>query len=230
MTLPVKINTSLPLIRDLKNTVPLEQTLAWAYAKTGLKVDNWPSKDPSFNEHQLLINHIKDNYRTLRVEEIKIAFEMALNGRLKVDTQHYQNFSCEYFSRIVNSYQEWKIPFSRQTKPKPQLTEQDQVKKNLELLLKLYLQWTGEYPFKDYHEWIFFRDLEYSGLELMTLEEKKQLFAKVKEELPKRLREPEDNWLIRVKMECQKRGFKQWITEQKQNNTNLEQLIKDKLK
>jgi hypothetical protein len=230
MALPIKIDLKKPLIRDLKNTVPLEQVLPVIFAKMGLKPENWPSPNSQFNEWQLLIDHIKTNYRTIRVEEIKIAFEYALKGKFEVDTQHYQNFSCEYFSRIVNAYLKYKAPFSRQTKQLPEPPKNDQVIKNLELLIKIYGEWTADYPFKSYHEWIFYADLEHIGVEVMGLDQKKKLFAQISEELPKKFQESNEKFKSRVRIECQKQAFRIWIEDKKSKNIDISKEINEKNK
>ena len=219
----IPYNRKLPMIRDLKNSVPLEQTLPIVFAKMGLKPDNWPSKDPKFNEWQLLLDHIKTNYRTIRVEEIKIAFEYALKGKIEVDTQHYQNFSCEYFSRIMNAYLKYKVPFSRQTERLPKPKPEEESKKVLKHFLTSYQRMLdgGDYQFNRM-EWLYFQELEKAGIEIISNEDKKKLYQEVKEELKPDFREAPENYEYRVKKECRKRSFKDWVLNNVINETKIE--------
>jgi hypothetical protein len=43
-------------------------------------------------------------------EEIKLAFELAISGNFAIDAKCYENFSCEYFGRIMKAY----IDYARQ--------------------------------------------------------------------------------------------------------------------
>ena len=66
----------------------------------GLRGNNLPTDEEKF----VLISFIKSNFANQTVAEIKLAFEMAVAGKFQVDVKTYENFSCEYFSRIMNAY------------------------------------------------------------------------------------------------------------------------------
>jgi len=72
-------------------------------AKIGLRAANMPSQI----EKAFLISHIQGSYGHLRVDEIRIAFDWALEDRLGVDINCYENFSCAYVSKILNAY--WRL-------------------------------------------------------------------------------------------------------------------------
>jgi hypothetical protein len=86
--------------RDLEE---LKESLRYAMVKIGLRSQNWPSDE----EKGVLIQHIIKNYGGHTVEEIKLAFDMAITGRLDVEVNCYENFSCLYFSNIMSAYREW---------------------------------------------------------------------------------------------------------------------------
>lgn len=79
------------------------KSLRWIMMKVGLREQNWPTPE----ESALLIQHIETNYGGHTVDEIKLAFDMAISGKLDVDATCYENFSCLYFSKIMNAYREW---------------------------------------------------------------------------------------------------------------------------
>lgn len=96
----------------------LKETLRMVMLKIGIRAHNMPAEE----EKQVLIDHIITNFSNHTCAEIKLAFDMAIAGKLDVEVKAYENFSCLYFSNIMNAYREW----SREThklvvKPIPQL-------------------------------------------------------------------------------------------------------------
>jgi hypothetical protein len=82
----------------------------------GLRGNNMPTEEEKF----VLLNFIRSNFGNLTPEEIKLAFELAVSGKLGIDAKCYENFSCEYFGRIMNAY----IEYARQeTKSVPKEEE-----------------------------------------------------------------------------------------------------------
>ena len=71
--------------------------------KIGLRAQNWPSDA----EKGVLIEHIWKEYGGHSIEEIKLAFDMAIAGKLDVEVNCYENFSCLYFSNIMSAYRAW---------------------------------------------------------------------------------------------------------------------------
>lgn len=96
--------TALENIKINKSSVEeIKQVLRLTLIKIGLRSQNWPSDE----EKLVLIEHIIKNYGTHTCEEIKLAFDMAIAGRLDVEVNCYENFSCLYFSNIMNAYRSW---------------------------------------------------------------------------------------------------------------------------
>lgn len=71
--------------------------------KVGLRAANWPNDF----EKQILVQHIFQNFGGNRLDEIRLAFDMAIIGSLDVDANCYENFSCLYFSNVMYAYREW---------------------------------------------------------------------------------------------------------------------------
>jgi len=113
------------------NYAPLErlkEALRLAMVKVGLRAANWPDD----NEKSILIAHIIENYGKHTVEEVKLAFDMAIAGKLNVEVNCYENFSCLYFSSIMNAYRVWAGQTHSEIKtekpkelPVPETTEAD---------------------------------------------------------------------------------------------------------
>jgi hypothetical protein len=98
----------------------LKQVLRMAMLMVGLRGSNMPTDE----EKYVLLAFIKSNYGNQTPEEIAIAFEMAVAGKLNTDCKCYENFSCEYFGRIMNAY----IEYARQEiknvkKPEPEIVK-----------------------------------------------------------------------------------------------------------
>lgn len=90
----------------LRHEEDIKQVLRYAMVLVGLRGNNMPSEEEKF----VLLNFIRSNFGNQTPEEIKLAFEWAVSGKLGVDAKCYENFSCEYFGRIMKAY----IDFARQ--------------------------------------------------------------------------------------------------------------------
>jgi len=90
-----------------KSTVEeLKQVLRLVMVKVGLRAQNFPTD----GEKQVLLEHIISQYGNHTPEEIKLAFDMAIIGKLEIEEKNvtcYENFSCLYFSTIMNAYRRW---------------------------------------------------------------------------------------------------------------------------
>lgn len=95
----------------------LTQVLRSVFARLGIRANNLPNDV----ETAILMIHINKSYGNHTCEEIALAFEMALDGRLDLaekDISCYENFSCLYFSRIMNSFRRWAAQEYRQIERK----------------------------------------------------------------------------------------------------------------
>ncbi len=90
-----------------KSTVEeLKQVLRLVMVKVGLRANNFPTD----GEKEVLLEHIIIQYGNHTPEEIKLAFDMAIIGKLDIEEKDviaYENFSCLYFSKIMNAYRKW---------------------------------------------------------------------------------------------------------------------------
>jgi hypothetical protein len=104
-----------PTIRQ-SSVDEIKQVLRLVMVKIGLRAQNWPSDE----EKAVLIEHIISNFGGNNVDEIKLAFEMCMAGKLDLrpeDSKCYENFSCAYFSTIMTAYREWSAQAYKFIKP-----------------------------------------------------------------------------------------------------------------
>lgn len=91
------------------NENDLKQVLRYSMLLVGLRANNMPTEEESF----VLINFIKTNFANVTIAEIKMAFDMAVAGKLGIDAKCYENFSCEFFGRIMAKYLEFSAQETR---------------------------------------------------------------------------------------------------------------------
>lgn len=92
----------------------IKQVLRLVIIKVGVREQNWPNDI----EKLLLIEHLVSNFGGNRLEEIKLAFDMAINGRLDVEVNCFENFSVLYITKILNAYRFWAEEQYRVIEPK----------------------------------------------------------------------------------------------------------------
>lgn len=96
-----------PKIKNLSSVEPISEALRYCMVLIGLREKNFPGKE----EKAMLLDHIIVNYGGHTVSEIRLAFKMAVAGSLELldgeSVNCYENFSCFYFSSIMNAYRRW---------------------------------------------------------------------------------------------------------------------------
>jgi len=98
----------------LRHDEDIKQVLRYAMILVGLRSNNMPSDEEKF----VLLNFIRSNFGNLTPEEIKLAFEYAVAGKFNIDAKCYENFSCEYFGRIIKAYNKYSIEETKAIKNK----------------------------------------------------------------------------------------------------------------
>jgi hypothetical protein len=88
------------------NDDDIKNVLRYAMVLVGLRSNNMPSLE----EKYVLLNFIKSNFGNVTLEEMKMAFDFAVAGKLGIDAKCYENFSCEYVGRILSTF----LNFSKQ--------------------------------------------------------------------------------------------------------------------
>lgn len=139
----------------------LKQSLRYAMVKIGLRSQNFPNEE----EKAILLQHISQNYSNHTVDEIRLAFDMAIEGKLELldgeSVTCYENFSCLYFSSIMNAYRRWSAQVYKQLdhperpiESQEEITEesmQEWIKETKKLRISVELLPTVMYDWLDKH-------------------------------------------------------------------------------
>ena len=78
----------------------LKDALRYVFMVCGLRGENLPAGD----DKDFLHLYIRKFYGNHTGAEVRLAFDMAIQGKLDVDAKTYENFSVEYFARIMNAF------------------------------------------------------------------------------------------------------------------------------
>lgn len=84
----------------------LKEALRQVFFLIGLRAEQIPTDE----EKSFLIQYIAENYGGHSADEIKLAFKMAIQGKLKIDNRDvkcYGIFSPIYFTTIMDAYRIW---------------------------------------------------------------------------------------------------------------------------
>lgn len=84
----------------------LDEMFRYCFLIVGLREKSFPNPLETMFLHQF----IRENYGGHSVEEVKMAFRMAIKSELDLksdDVKTYENFSAIYLSNILNSYRRW---------------------------------------------------------------------------------------------------------------------------
>lgn len=95
----------------------IKQPLRYAMVKVGLRAQNFPTEE----EKAILLAHVVQEFGSHTLDEIKLAFDLLIGEQLDLDEKEricYENFSCSYFSTVMNSYRRWANNVYEQHSPK----------------------------------------------------------------------------------------------------------------
>lgn len=114
MTSKIIVNSSFEEVKEVLRKVMM---------KVGIRASNLPTEI----EKLVLYEHIVEHFGGNRLNEISLAFDMAITGKLHFGDGEsaipYENFSCLYFSTVMTAYQKWASQVYRQIE-KPAEAEQ----------------------------------------------------------------------------------------------------------
>ncbi len=197
------------LIKDLKNAEPIKDALRICRKKVGSTHDIDPE------ENQIMIDFIKKRLGSIYPSEIIDAFDMAIDGRFEyikpADLAPLKSrFTQAFLSQIMNPYLSYRAEKNRSQQRTEQIEQEEKPIDWTYFLNKYEETKQGVYTFNGM-EWLYYQHLEKLGVEIMSVEDKKKLFERVKSETPRNLKENEDKYLWRVKKECRRIAFKEFI-------------------
>ena len=82
----------------------LKAKLKIIYAMIGLRPQHFPVDE----EKAFLHTYIYQKYGNKTLNELILAFDLAIQGQLEVDdAKVYDQFTCEYLAKIMNAYRNW---------------------------------------------------------------------------------------------------------------------------
>lgn len=88
---------------DQVEPIRIREVVGMILVKLGIREHNLPTG----LEMEVLVNHIHDNYGRFTIEEVKLAFDLAIMNKLDCDANPYEVVSCRYVSVVMEAYRVW---------------------------------------------------------------------------------------------------------------------------
>lgn len=135
---------------------------------TDLGVKTMPDK----YTQKRIIYYLLTYYRDFSIDEIKLAFELALVGKITVDIEHYHSFDIKYLSRILNAFRKYRNEQNRillaSTPKKPTIISEQEKKasriKYFRSLERIYETYQNTGILNIFTHWIAYNQLLEIGL------------------------------------------------------------------
>lgn len=83
---------------NLVSPIVLRENLAYIFTLLGFK--NYPDKE----EMVIIEDFIRSSYPLYTIQEFRIAFKMAVQGKMDCSTEHYEKFSPKFIGQIMLAY------------------------------------------------------------------------------------------------------------------------------
>ena len=83
---------------NLISPVTLRENLAYIFTLIGL------TRLPDTTELEVIEDYIRTTYPFFTIQEMRIAFKMAVQGKFDCNIEHYEKFSPKYISGVMNAY------------------------------------------------------------------------------------------------------------------------------
>jgi hypothetical protein len=110
---------------NLISPVTLKENLAYIFTLLGFT--KYPDKD----EMMIIEDFIRTSYPLYTIEEFRIAFKMAVQGKLDCSTEHYEKFSPKFIGQVMAAYTKKAVEVRKMIKPilspiePPKLSDED---------------------------------------------------------------------------------------------------------
>jgi hypothetical protein len=89
------------------------------------------TKYPDKDEMMIIEDFIRTSYPLYTIEEFRIAFKMAVQGKLDCSTEHYEKFSPKFIGQVMAAYTKKAVEVRKMIKPilspiePPKLSDED---------------------------------------------------------------------------------------------------------
>jgi hypothetical protein len=110
---------------NLVSPITLRENLAYIFTLLGFK--NYPDKE----EMIVIEDFIRTSYPLYTIEEFRLAFKMAVQGKLDCSTEHYEKFSAKFIGQVMLAYTKKANDVRKMAKPivneiePPKLTDEE---------------------------------------------------------------------------------------------------------
>lgn len=177
----------------MQNVEPLNQVFRRVFVLVGLRMEQFPTKE----ETQVLIDFCRKRLGNYTAEEILIAFEMAITGDFKADTDHFGQFTAKYLTGVLNAYNEYRNRIAKeveeerckQRKIETEAEEQKAVRDFFNEAVTLYNESTDNFKGSKYHANVLYDELKQHFSREELIEFKKQAKQELEFELEERRKE-----------------------------------------
>jgi hypothetical protein len=96
---------------NLISPVTLKENLAYIFTLLGMT--RYPEKE----EFMVIEDFIRTSYPLFTVEEFRLAFKMAVQGKLDCSTEHYEKFSPKFIGQVMAAYTKKALEVRKMIKP-----------------------------------------------------------------------------------------------------------------
>jgi hypothetical protein len=96
---------------NLVSPVTLRENIAYIFTLLGF------TKYPDKEEMIVIEDFIRTSYPLYTIEEFRIAFKMAVQGKLDCSTEHYEKFSPKFIGQVMLAYTKKAVEVRKMIKP-----------------------------------------------------------------------------------------------------------------
>ena len=128
---------------NLVSPIVLRENLAYIFTLLGFK--NYPDKE----EMTIIEDFIRTSYPLYTIQEFRIAFKMAVQGKIDCSTEHYEKFSPKFIGQVMVAYTKKANEVRKMLKPIVKEIESPKLT-NEEIILFTQTEWLNS-PKIDYN-------------------------------------------------------------------------------
>lgn len=164
----------------------ISQKLTYVYMLIGLRPQHFPTQEQDI----FLFSYIRANYGPKTLDEIVLAFDQAIKGNLDLDDYKvYDQFTVEYFVRIMNAYRKWLKSQFANYKQEPEPKQIEKVEITREEKLQDIQEWETKQEIKfDYIPPFIYDYLVEEGKIVQSEEDKIRLYKRATNYLMRELK------------------------------------------